>query len=84
MSALSNTHTDLTMSDPIDRASAEELRFLDLKTRAIQTTLRIQAAAGESVYCTDCGKEIAIERRRAVPGVRRCISCQRSAEETQQ
>ena len=32
---------------------------------------------GESlVHCEDCGAEIPEPRRRAVPGVRRCVRCQ--------
>ncbi|MBP3439033.1 MAG: DksA/TraR family C4-type zinc finger protein [Sutterella sp.] len=31
-------------------------------------------------YCEECGEEIPEARRRAVPGVRLCISCQRVAD----
>lgn len=32
---------------------------------------------GESrVHCEDCGAQIPEARRRAVPGVRRCVACQ--------
>jgi phage/conjugal plasmid C-4 type zinc finger TraR family protein len=32
---------------------------------------------GESLtHCEDCGEDIPEARRRAVPGVRRCIACQ--------
>jgi phage/conjugal plasmid C-4 type zinc finger TraR family protein len=33
---------------------------------------------GESLmHCEDCGEEIPEKRRLAVPGVRRCVACQR-------
>ena len=37
--------------------------------------------AGESLtHCEDCGDPIPEARRRAVPGVRRCIACQSEAD----
>jgi phage/conjugal plasmid C-4 type zinc finger TraR family protein len=32
------------------------------------------------IDCCDCNEEIPIERRRAKPGCRRCISCQETSE----
>ena len=40
---------------------------------------RVQSELGEGVglsECEDCGKPIPEARRQAVPGVRRCITCQ--------
>ena len=38
---------------------------------------RARLATGEAeTHCRDCGDEIPEARRRAVPGVRRCIACQ--------
>ncbi len=38
---------------------------------------RSQLPRGESLKsCVDCGEDIAEARRRAVPGVRRCVPCQ--------
>lgn len=34
-------------------------------------------------HCEDCGEEIPAARRRAVPGVRRCIQCQAEADQEQ-
>ena len=28
------------------------------------------------IYCEDCGEEIPEARRRAVPGVKKCVKCQ--------
>ena len=37
--------------------------------------------AGESLtHCEDCGEPIPEARRRAVPGVRRCVACQSEAD----
>lgn len=36
---------------------------------------------GESLtHCDDCGEEIPVARRKAVPGVRRCVGCQAEAD----
>ena len=44
---------------------------------------REQMPKGESLaHCSDCGAEIPEARRRAMPGVRRCIDCQSSLDET--
>ena len=38
---------------------------------------RSRLPRGESLtHCEDCGEEIPEKRRRAVPGVRRCVACQ--------
>ena len=38
---------------------------------------RAQLAAGESVReCDDCGEPIPKRRRKALPGVRTCVTCQ--------
>ncbi len=38
---------------------------------------RSQLHAGESAqYCEECGDEIPIARRRALPGVKLCVACQ--------
>jgi phage/conjugal plasmid C-4 type zinc finger TraR family protein len=37
--------------------------------------------SGESLsHCEDCGEAIPEARRRAVPGVRRCVACQAEAD----
>lgn len=37
---------------------------------------------GESLaHCKDCGSEIPTARRRAIPGVRRCVGCQAEIDE---
>jgi phage/conjugal plasmid C-4 type zinc finger TraR family protein len=45
---------------------------------------RSQMAAGESLAeCEECGEPIPEARRKAVPGVRRCVQCQEAAESAQ-
>ena len=42
---------------------------------------RSRLPRGESLtHCEDCGAEIPEKRRRAVPGVRRCVTCQAEAD----
>jgi phage/conjugal plasmid C-4 type zinc finger TraR family protein len=43
---------------------------------------RSRLPKGESLsHCEECGAEIPLARRQAVPGVRLCISCQSQADE---
>ena len=42
---------------------------------------RSRLPRGESLtHCEDCGEKIPDGRRRAVPGVRRCVACQSEAD----
>ena len=42
---------------------------------------RSRLPKGEGLtHCEDCGGEIPAARRRAVPGVRRCVACQAEAD----
>lgn len=46
---------------------------------------RSRQAKGESLtHCEDCDEPIPEARRRAVPGVRRCVTCQAEADDGQQ
>lgn len=48
------------------------------------TRARKNVPCGESLeYCEECGEEIPLARRRAVPGVRLCISCREKADKEQ-
>ena len=43
--------------------------------------VRARLPAGESlVHCEECGEEIPLARRKAVPGVRLCLPCQSEAD----
>ena len=43
---------------------------------------RRRRPSGESLtHCEDCGEPIPEARRRAVPGVRRCVACQAEADD---
>lgn len=45
---------------------------------------RSQLGKGESLsHCEECGEAIPEARRRAVPGVRKCIECQEAADSGQ-
>lgn len=60
------------MTDILDRAQAlEQLhREIALKRRV---TMTHQESA---LYCEDCGEEIPPQRRAAIRGVIRCVTCQ--------
>ena len=46
---------------------------------------RSQIARGKSLLeCEDCGSKIPEARRQAVPGVRRCVTCQEAEDVAQQ
>jgi len=45
-------------------------------------SVRRRLPKGESLkYCEECGTEIPLARRTAVPGVRLCIACQSEADD---
>lgn len=50
---------------------------IDASVESEVSRARSRLAGGESLlYCEDCGEMIPEARRRAVPGVRRCVRCQ--------
>lgn len=50
-----------------------------LSDNAIKT--RLHYADAEAEACIDCGEEIPAKRLENVPGTKRCLSCQRIAEQ---
>lgn len=60
---------DGAVQDQIDASIAEELERMQALRRP---------AGGSPGHCAECGEPIPEARRRAVPGVRLCIDCQRS------
>lgn len=55
---------------------------IDATVESEVSRARSSMARGESLkLCEECGEEIPEARRRAVPGVRRCVPCQREADE---
>ena len=67
------------MTDDIDRAQAREQ---EMRSDALAEHARhVQPAAGDSAkVCTMCDGEIPEGRRRAIPGVKTCIECQKDIE----
>lgn len=62
---------DGAVQDQIDASIAD----------AVQRARDQLAAQGASLsHCEDCEEEIPEGRRRAVPGVRRCVRCQEAAD----
>ncbi len=44
---------------------------------------RSEMGKGESLtHCAECGEPIPEARRKAVPGVRKCVKCQEAADES--
>ena len=79
--------TEDHLPDPLDRASFEENRSTSLRIRDRESMLinKIKNSLedienGEYGICEDCGGEIAIERLKARPVARRCISCKTKQE----
>lgn len=63
------------MADELDQLQAQQDMLNTLHIRAAR--LRY-AGAGESLSeCEVCGNDIPLARQKAVPGVRRCVECQR-------
>lgn len=64
---------DGAVQDQIDASIEEAVRHA-----------RSQLAGGESASeCEECGADIPEARRKAVPGVHRCVSCQEAHDEKQ-
>lgn len=70
------------MTDVFDRAT--ELEEQDCE-RALAEQIKRAAIANKTVddsaeFCEDCGIDIPLKRRQAVPGCQRCVTCQRLKE----
>lgn len=77
-----NLRETSNFADPIDRASDEEERTVELRTRDRErkliakidkTILRI--VENEYGYCDDCGSEIGLRRLEARPTASECVDC---------
>lgn len=67
------------MSDICDDAQAAEALFLRLALDRLHARAHGTGPAS-ALCCADCGDDIPDERRRAVPGVRRCTHCAQEIE----
>jgi phage/conjugal plasmid C-4 type zinc finger TraR family protein len=55
---------------------------IDATVESEVSRARSHLARGQALrQCEDCGEEIPEARRRAVPGVRRCVQCQAEADQ---
>lgn len=60
------------MADDIERYQAH----MDmLETNRIQQ-IRQQLTGGSATQCEECGAPVPAERRRLIPGVKKCVGCQ--------
>lgn len=64
--------------DELDQIQAHVEQFQSLALE--QHQLHRESDNNTTTVCVDCDDEIPIERRRAKPGCRRCITCQESFE----
>jgi len=60
--------------DIADRAQADEEQYM--AARLAERLARVHEDAAGAEICADCGAEIPLERRRAVPSAIRCVVCQ--------
>jgi len=65
------------MPDDIDRAQAVNEQF---QAGALAEHMRGRPSGPAVIHCEDCGEEIPEKRRLAVPGCRKCITCQEAFE----
>jgi phage/conjugal plasmid C-4 type zinc finger TraR family protein len=60
------------MADEVDRANDISE---DHRTVAIRSISRMLERKNVAIDCEDCGKEIPLKRREAVPSATQCIHC---------
>lgn len=64
-----------------DRAVQEQI---DANVEDAVNAARSRLPSGESLeHCEECGNEIPQARREALPGVRRCVTCQAEIDKVQ-
>lgn len=69
--------------DEADRAEALERRARERGVAAASAAAAELHRPRDPEPCEDCGEQIEAERRRAVPGARRCVECQAARERRQ-
>lgn len=74
------------MTDMFDRASEQEEqeRARSLAEQARRANLTGKTLADSAEFCEDCGDDIPLKRRKAMPGCVRCISCAQRFEKRMQ
>lgn len=67
-----------SMTDIFDRASELEQKTREraLAAQAQRAALTGKTVADSATECQDCGDDIPLKRRKAMPGCQRCIHCQ--------
>lgn len=68
------------MSDVIDQAQQFETFRRELGLRAARAGAARLATPRAFGLCDGCGDPIEAERRQALPGARKCLTCQEAAE----
>lgn len=74
------------MTDVFDRAAQLEQQERDraLNEQARRAGLTGKTLADSAEFCEDCGDDIPLKRRKAMPGCVRCISCAQRFEKRMQ
>lgn len=71
---------NVALDENLDETELGQLHALHIHENALaQIRANFKHGFGLS-HCEDCGEEIPIARRTAVPGVTRCIECQVDSE----
>lgn len=70
------------MTDIYDRASELEQKTREraLAAQTQRAGLTGKTVADSAAECKDCGDDIPLKRRKAMPGCQRCIHCQERQE----
>ncbi|MBJ7318252.1 MAG: TraR/DksA C4-type zinc finger protein [Brevundimonas sp.] len=63
-----------------DQAEAIEAMQRRLALEAVQERADAMRSAAAAGGCEDCGDDIPVDRRTAVPGARRCVFCEGARE----
>lgn len=65
------------MTDDVDRASEREAELLAdaLRDQELRAGLKGKTAADSAAFCADCGQDIPLGRRIAMPGCQLCVPC---------
>lgn len=76
-----STHQNMsTLGDVIDRANDRAQALNDDRIAEVRRQVALQASHPSATDCEDCGASIPEARRKAIPGVSRCVDCATAVE----
>lgn len=65
--------------DEVDRIAAFEAEILEQRIKRMRQEVKPASELGAS-HCEDCGMDIPMARRKAIPSATRCVDCQEDLE----